>query len=223
MDYFNEEERAKQKEFASWRDRSLAPVTGFFVAVGIKPWHITLFAVLLLSLGVFIPVQGDLPVTGNWFYLSFCLFFYCVLDGFDGPLARRMNCAHEGGAMLDIAADQVGVAVVAAAATYHYGADPVFATLFASAYLSFIALAIYANGRGVPIWGFIRIKYFFYFNYCLASLLGPDLEMGGFTPFDLPDLLMKVFAVYYIFFILHALVRIHQHFSHAQESNHRGQ
>ncbi|RED52002.1 CDP-alcohol phosphatidyltransferase family protein [Aestuariispira insulae] len=213
MDYFNEEERAKQKEFARWRDRALEPVTGFFIKACIRPWHITLFAVILLVIGVFIPVQGNLPVTGNWFYLSFCLFFYCVLDGFDGPLARRTGQAHEGGAMLDIAADQVGVAVVAAAATFHYGASPVFATLFSSAYLSFIALAIYANGRGVRLWGFLRVKYFFYFNYCLASLIGPAYQIKGFSAYDLPNLLMMVFSVYYIFYILHALIRIHRHFS----------
>lgn len=196
MDYFNETERAKQKAFATWRDQFLSPVIDGFVRLGIRPYHITIAAVVLLLIGV------SLPVTDYWPVVSLLLLGYCILDGFDGPLARRMQIDNEGGAMLDIAADQAGVALVAAAAAYHLGSAPVSAVLFASAYLSFIPLAIYANQKKVTIWTFIRIKYFFYFVYCVSGLF----------QFDFAQYLMMAFAAYYCFYIIHALYRIYAHF-----------
>lgn len=196
MDYFNETERAKQKAFASWRDNALAPITNCFIRLGIRPYHITIFAVLMLIAGV------CLPVTGYWPIVSLLLFSYCILDGLDGPLARRMKMDNEGGAMLDIAADQAGVALVAAAAAFHLSSNPVGAVLFASAYLSFIPLAIYANQKNVTVWTFIRIKYFFYFVYCVSGLF----------KYDLVQYLMIAFAAYYSFYILHVLHRIYVHF-----------
>lgn len=196
MDYFNDTERAKQKAFASWRDQFLAPLTDTLIKLGIRPYHITILAVLLLVVGVCLPVADFWPV------VSLLLLSYCVLDGLDGPIARRMKVDNEGGAMLDIAADQVGVAFVAAAAGFHLGSNPVAAVLFASSYLSFIPLAIYANQKKVAIWTFIRIKYFFYFMYCVSGLF----------QYDFVQYLMMAFAAYYSFYIVHALHRIYVHF-----------
>lgn len=198
MDYFNETERAKQKAFASWRDTFLAPLSDTLIRCRIRPYHITIFAVLLLLAG------SSLPVLDHWLTVSILLFSYCVLDGLDGPVARRMQIDNEGGAMLDIAADQAGVAFVAAAATWHLGSNPIGAVLFASSYLSFIPLAIYANQKKVTIWTFIRIKYFFYFIYCVSGLF----------QYDFVQYLMMLFAAYYSFYLLHALYRIYRHHLH---------
>jgi len=194
MDYFNEEERASQRAFSKWRDNALSPAITLMVRLGITPNHITIFGIILLVTGCLLPPSYHVMI-------PILLFLYCIADGIDGPLARRMGKAHEGGAIVDICADQAGVVFVAAAAVYHLGANGVGAVLFSSAYLSFITLALYANGRGIPLWSFIRIKYFFYFIYSVSILF----------MYNLIDFLMIPFALYYCVYVIHALCRIYNH------------
>lgn len=196
MDYFNEAERRKQKDFAAWRDGKLAPFLSAATRAGLRPYHITIISVLCLVGAVLLPIT-DAP-----FGYAALILAYCLLDGLDGPLARRQGSSHEGGAMLDIAADQAGVALVAAAATHHLGSNGIAAVLFAGSYLSFIALALYANRCAVTLWPFIRIKYFFYFIYFVSGVIALDLA----------QYLMAAFAAYYSAYIVHALVRIYSHF-----------
>ena len=194
MDYFNEEERASQRAFSKWRDGALSPAINFMIRRGITPNHVTIFGIILLIVGCALPPNFFLAIPA-------LLLLYCLVDGIDGPLARRMGIAHEGGAIIDICADQAGVVAVAAATVYHMGANGPAAVLFSGAYLSFITLALYANGRDIPLWGFIRIKYFFYFVYSCSV----------FFLYDLTSYLMAAFALYYTFYILHALCRIYAH------------
>ncbi len=197
MDYFNEDERKQQQKFAAWRDRALVPLLSLLLKLKISPNHITILAIILLGVGVYLPTDFT-----YWFPISILLLLYCILDGFDGPLARKMGKAHEGGAMVDMAADQVGVPIVAAAAAFHWHVDPWSAVLFPAAYISFIMLAVYANQHNIRLWTFLRIKYFFYFLYCCSAL------------FQFPILvyLMPIFAVYYSVFCWHGLYRIYVHF-----------
>lgn len=203
MDYFNEDERQKQQEFAAWRDRALKPVISIFTALRLSPNHITILAIILLVIGVSLPVESS-----NWWIISILLFSYCVLDGFDGPLARSMGKAHQGGAMVDMAADQIGVPLVAAAAAWHWGVDPWSAVIFSASYISFIMLAVFANQHQIPLWTFLRVKYFYYFLYCSSTLLQFELIFYA-TP---------VFAVYYSIFCIHALHRIYVHFDKLHEA-----
>lgn len=59
MDYFNEDERQKQQEFAAWRDRALKPVISIFTALRLSPNHITILAIILLVIGVSLPVESS--------------------------------------------------------------------------------------------------------------------------------------------------------------------
>ncbi|MTI10489.1 CDP-alcohol phosphatidyltransferase family protein [Curvivirga aplysinae] len=204
MDYFNEDERKKQKEFAAWRDRALNPVIKLFLALRLSPNHITIIAILCLIIGVALPTQFE-----YWWIISILLFSYCVLDGFDGPLARRIGKAHEGGAMVDMAADQIGVPLVAAAGAWHWGVDPWSAVVFSASYISFIMLAVYANQHQIQLWTFLRVKYFYYFLYCSSALIQYEILVYA-TP---------VFAIYYSFFCIHALQRIYKHFDQLHEAS----
>ena len=201
MDYFSDEEREQQQAFSSYRDAKLKPLTAALDKMGITPNMVTGFAVLLLILGC---LAGP-----DWGWTaSFLLFFYCVLDGIDGPLARASKKQNDGGAIIDMVADQAGVVLAPAAAIYHLGTDGISAVFFASSYIAFIALVVYANGAGVTLFKFVRIKYFFYFIYCLSILINYDLVTYFFYVTD----------VYYIGCILFALKLIHEHFDNQQSA-----
>jgi len=201
MDYFSEEERQQQEAFSSYRDSKLKPLTDILSKLGIHPNHVTLAAIVLLILGC---LAGP-----EWGWAaSFLLFFYCVMDGIDGPLARATNSQNQGGAIVDIVADQAGVVLVPAAAIYHLGTDGISAVFFASLYVSFIALVIYANSEGIKLFKFVRIKYFFYFIYCLSILIN----------YDLVTYLFYVSDTYYLIMVIFAVMKIYNHFSKTAEN-----
>ena len=106
MDYFNEAERESQQAFSRWRDSKLAPLLNAMQRTGLTPNRITLISIALLVAGCLLPP--------SYFLLPpLLLFFYCVLDGFDGPLARHMGLAHEGGAGVDIYATMAVIEEIA--------------------------------------------------------------------------------------------------------------
>ncbi len=198
MDYFSDEERQKQEAFASYRDEKFKPLTDFLTKLNIRANHVTIVAVILLILGCM--AGPDLGLTA-----SFLLFFYCFLDGIDGPLARSTNSQHQGGAIIDMVADQAGVILAPAAAIYHLGTDGISAVLFASLYVSFIALVVYANSHGIKLFRFVRLKYFFYFVYCLSILIN----------YDLVTYLFYIADTYYLILVLLTVAKIYRFFSQA--------
>ena len=202
MDYFNEKERIRQRSFSKWRDRTLSPLINMLIAVKITPNHITILGISFLMVACILPID-------YYIIAAICLLLYCIADGIDGPLARCMGNAHQGGAIIDICADQVGVVLVAAASVYHMGADGIFAILFSSSYLAFISLAIYSNSHNIALWGCVRIKYFFYFIYVISI----------YMDYDLISYLMAVFSCYYIIYIIHSLHRIYYHYEKLDNGN----
>lgn len=181
MDYFNEEERSFQLSVRKWRDASLDPLLRLLAARGITPTHVTLAAIPLLLVGV--SAGPDHP----WVPMVFLL-AYCLMDGIDGPLARRTGTASEGGALLDIAVDQLGVVVVSAAAIHHLSSNGPATLIFACFYLAVIALLLYGARLGVPGRHVVRVKYPLYVVYCLAFLFQMDLI----------TLFVFLFAPYYV-------------------------
>lgn len=167
MDYFNEKERAKQKKFAAVRDRIFAPVVALLVRYNVTPNQVSMAGVVLLLAACLVP--AGLPVL-----IALGVGLYVLCDGVDGPLARAQGRSHSGGSLIDIVADQLGVVFLPAAACHHFGAWAPGMVVFASFYLIFIALVVYANGINVPLRGFIRTKYFFFGLYVLSAFMQTD-------------------------------------------------
>lgn len=162
MDYFNREERKRQKAFASVRDKLFNPVVKLLLWVGATPNQISAIGVAFLIFTCLLPTS----------YVSWavvCMAFYVLCDGIDGPLARRQGIDHDGGGLVDFIADHLGVVFLPAAAIFQVGAWGPAMVLFACFYLMFIGLVVYANGLGVAVRKFIRTKYLFFLLY-LASL-----------------------------------------------------
>lgn len=178
------------------RDRALHSITGLLTRWKISPNHITFMSVLLLL------AAALLPAAAMWPHVVILLLLYCLLDGLDGSLARRQGRTHEGGAILDTAADHAGIPLLAAAAVYHLQADPVTAILFSSGYLTALMLSLYGDDKGVRIWPLLRMKYVFYTLYGLSAALNADWV----------TLLALLGAVYYAAFTIQALTKIYFHF-----------
>lgn len=193
MDYFNEEERARQEGFAVRRDRILAPAVNLLIHYNVTPNRISIAGVIALLVVCLLP--PSLPILATVF-----MALYVLCDGIDGPLARRLDIIHDGGSLVDIVADQLGVVFLSAAAIHHVGAWGPVMVVFASAYLIFIALAVYGNGIGVEMRKVVRAKYLFFLLYLGSLFLAKDLVSyfcGGFALYysiQVVDSLRRIYA-----------------------------
>nr|CRH05572.1 Membrane protein of unknown function. Putative phosphatidyltransferase [Candidatus Magnetococcus massalia] len=205
LDYYNTIERSKQRLFASTRDRFLAPLVKRLEQLGVSANMITLASVLsLLIAAIFGPEQA--------YIAALFIAIYCLLDGLDGPLARATGRDCDGGALIEIAADQLGVILLPAVAIIHLGADGFTAVLFSNFYVGFIVLAVFCNSKGIAIPHYIRVKYPFYLVYLLSLYHAKDWV----------SLFMAIFIVYYAVMIWWSLVRVYAVYQQQKRANLRG-
>jgi phosphatidylglycerophosphate synthase len=195
MDYFTERERRYQYRFRRKRDHWFAPLTGWLERLGVSPSHVTLAGVAALVAGAAIP-----PSLG-WL-AALCIALYVFADSVDGPLARRTGRAHTGGAVLEIAADQLGVILLPAAATWHLGANGAAMACFAGFYVAFIAVVVYANSIRLRLHTHLRVKYPFYILYAVSMFIDRDLV----THF------CAVFAAYYAVEVAWTTGKLYMHY-----------
>lgn len=98
-DCYSDGERKWMVLTQQWRGRWLAPLLDRLTRSGVTPDHIT-----LLSWG------AGLAGCGLWLVSSAaalaCLLLHVLLDGLDGPLARRQRVASPRGSFTDTMADQ---------------------------------------------------------------------------------------------------------------------
>jgi hypothetical protein len=79
MDYFNDDERARQRTFASIRDRMFAPLTNLLAGHDVTPNQISAAGVAFLILaGLMPPSQAGLA--------TLFMAVYVLCDGLDGPI-----------------------------------------------------------------------------------------------------------------------------------------
>lgn len=175
MDYFSEGERAWQRRFAGWRDRRLRGLTAGADRIGLTPNMLTATGVVCLGVGALIGPR--MPVVA-----TVLLLLYVLFDGLDGALARAQGRSHAGGALVDMAADQMGPVVIAAAAAHWLAVAPAVAVLFAGSYLYMITLTVLANNRGVALPPLVRVKYFLYLGF-VVLLFAPAPWQPGLTWF----------------------------------------
>jgi phosphatidylglycerophosphate synthase len=192
MDYYNIEERETQQAWANTRDRVLRPLINVLKAASITPNMVTLMSIVFLLLGC--------VVFENARWLAFpLLFLYGFLDSVDGPLSRATGTSNEGGALVDMVADQLGIILVPAAAVYNLGANGPLMVLFSSVYLAFIVLVTYANAEKIQTPRFVRIKgvVFLLYGACVY------FEKDWVTPF------IAVFLPYYVLMFSIVLRRLY--------------
>jgi phosphatidylglycerophosphate synthase len=193
VDYFNPSEKQAQLNFATRRDAFFKPALIFLRRINITPNHVSLIGFLCLIGACIFPA-------GNFWSVSTLIALYCLMDALDGGMARLTGAANEGGALVDIIVDQAGPVLLSAAAIVHLGTNPVLAVLFSNFYIAFIALAIYANEKGINIGFFVRVKYVYYAFYGASF----------FFDYDLLTAFMAVFSVYYFLTGFFAIGKIYR-------------
>lgn len=188
LDYFNKGEDIAQKKFAAKRDVAFAPIVDLLVHVNVSPAHLSISGVISCALVMLVP-------SSYWMISVVLIFVYVLLDGIDGPLARKTSGGTPGGALIDIFSDQVGIIFVAVAAITWAGGIPQVHLIFSFAYVFCVFAMVFVNNIGGQIAKTIRVKYFYFLGYIIA------LATGLSTQFDI---VVAMFSVYYILmFIIH--------------------
>jgi phosphatidylglycerophosphate synthase len=147
---------------------------------GVTSNQVSLFGVGSLAVACLMPPSLALAA-------AIFILLYVLCDGIDGPLARQSGKVHDGGSLVDIVADQMGVVLLTAAATYHLDAFGPAMVLFSAAYTVFIGLVVYANELDLNMRLFVRSKYPFYALYVV----------GLYRHSDAVSLFCGLFALYY--------------------------
>lgn len=183
MDYFNHNERIKQKEFAAFRDKILKPIILFFVKYGISKNTASFIGVLFLLIACITNPYK------YWWIVFFGLFLYLFFDAIDGGIARYTKTANENGSIVDIICDQLGVVLLTASSMYFYETNNIASLIYANSYIAFIILVVYLNQRNVKTFPFLRVKYVFYGLYLY----------NVFVDFNVLNMFIFLFGLYYFF------------------------
>ncbi|MBL4811589.1 MAG: CDP-alcohol phosphatidyltransferase family protein [Rhodobacteraceae bacterium] len=192
MDYFNDGEGEKQAQFAAKRDRFFASAVGLLQKLGLTPTAVSILGVGFALIAAAIPGQ-------YWGAVALFLVLYVLMDGLDGPLARATNTQSQGGSLVDIFADQIGVIIVAVAALYWAGASPALNIGFAFIYINVIYLMVICNLLKAKMPAILRVKYFYFVIYLASLYFSSAVPINIFA---------GVFLAYYLvyFFKLFGLV-----------------
>lgn len=181
MDYFNEVERQKQKDFAKWRDQFFLPIISPLAKMGISHNFVSFSGIVFLLLACAFEPK-------HYILISICIALYLFCDAIDGGIARYTNKSSNAGSIVDIVCDQLGVVCLSAACIYYFNTNPLYFFIFSSFYIFFIILIVYLNEKSVPTFKFLRVKYIFFGLYAFSSLI-PLMVLEYFIAF---------FAIYYV-------------------------
>lgn len=177
MDYFNAGETEKQAQFAAKRDAVFRPAVRVLAALGASPTQVSI-------LGVAFAILAAAASGMSWIAVAVLMVLYVLMDGLDGPLARHTGRQGQGGSLVDIFADQVGVIIIAVGAVVWIDSDPVLQVGFAFLYISAIYLMVICNLLKIHMPPIVRVKYIYFGLYVAVLAVGHtwllDLFAGGF-------------------------------------------
>lgn len=165
MDYFNKEERDSQEKFRLFRDKFLDGFVDILIGLKLSPNVVSYIGVFFLALILIVPP--------SYFWLAgIFLALYVLMDGIDGPLARKLGRSHKGGSIVDMFADQLGIIIVPVAAILYLQVDGVVSLLFSVSYILLIVIVIFENElEDYAQKSFVRIKYPVYMLYIVSLYL----------------------------------------------------
>ncbi len=178
------ERRAMQwtQDLRAWLFR---PLLDRAERLGIHPDHVT---ALSLACGLaFCPLYlwPGRPPWGTAAALV-ALLAHVVLDGFDGPLARRRGIASRRGSFTDTLADQI--VVTATTVTLMAAPQPAISSwigaLYVFAYAMVVGFAMVRNALGVPYSWLVRPRFWVYSWIAVDQYLWPgkmDYVIGFFA------------------------------------------
>jgi phosphatidylglycerophosphate synthase len=153
---YSAEEGGFMRRSQEIRGQMLQPLLGMFAACGVRPNHLTLLS-LLAGLAF-----GPVFLWSSKIVAFALLLAHVALDGLDGPLARRTQCASNRGSFTDTAADEVVVAFSTLTLIHagHAGAWPGGIYLFF--YSIVVVFALVRNAMAIPYSWLVRPRFLVY-------------------------------------------------------------
>ncbi len=139
------------------RERWLGPCLTLMANSGIRPDHLTLVSLLLGLL--FVPLIFWVP----WAAFA-VLLLHAIVDGLDGPLARKLATASRAGSFTDTMSDQLVLVVVTVTMMCHperyVGVLP--GSVYIFLYTVVVVFAIVRNAMGIPYSWLVRPRFVVY-------------------------------------------------------------
>lgn len=165
--------------FNQFKDSLLLPLTSLLQLAHIKPVYLSLASVIILLLTLTLSLLLNQP-----FCFLLGLLAHLILDGLDGPLARRQK-ATTYGALADVTADHIGIITTSLFISYFNYAPSPLAIIYTLLYTTVITLAIIRNAFKIPYQFLFRPRLYIYlalaidyfFNFWLT---GPALLLSSF-------------------------------------------
>jgi len=165
--------------FNQFKDSLLFPFTSLLQLAHIKPIYLSLAGIIVLLFTLTLSLLLNQP-----FYFLIGLLAHLILDGLDGPLARRQKTTIHG-ALADVTADHIGIITTSLFVSYFNYASPPLAIIYTLLYTTVITLAIIRNAFKIPYQFLFRPRLYIYlalaidysFNFWLT---GPALLLSSF-------------------------------------------
>lgn len=192
MDYFNEGESEAQAKFAAKRDQWFRPAVLILARVGLSPNAVS-------ALGVIFAILAAFFQPSFWYGAAVLLLLYILMDGLDGPLARHTSRQSQGGSLVDIFSDQVGVVIVAVASVVWVDANLPLAIAFAFLYIHVIYMMVICNSNSIRLPKIARVKYIYFFVYTICLIFENSYAV---------EIFHTVFGLYYFYYFLVLAMKI---------------
>lgn len=136
------------------RARWCEPLLDWLVRWGVRADHVT-----CLSLAAGLAFSAIFFRSPGWAFALLAL--HVILDGLDGPLARRQGVASRAGSFTDSTADQIIVATstITLMLTSPALIEPLPGTIYVFVYTMVVAYAMVRNALGVPYSWLVRPRF----------------------------------------------------------------
>jgi len=201
FNYFSEEEQEKQEAFETKRDRLFNPIVALFIKLKIHPNFVSLLSMLALVpfayLTLFNPHPGKYLIIASIF-----LVLNVVLDGTDGPLARKLGVSGVHGSFVDMIGDHSGMAIFTIILSFAGIINGSIGNVYVFLYTMAIIFVISLNVLKKPFKWVFRSKYIFYIMFLVYSFGGPEYFNEALIVFSVFNSILFVLGFTRIYNIL---------------------
>ena len=191
LNYFTAKEQQKQSEFSQKRSSLLSPLVSLMSSLGLTANSVSLLS--LLSTAGFVYFAPEHMLLALLFIL-----IHILLDGLDGPLARKQGTAGNAGAFTDICVDQAGLLVVLLTLIHYELAESFSVASYGLLYIIMITFMVILNERSVHLPTIIRSKYLLYIVLLIEAL----------WPLSILNQFLGLFALYMLAFNLYLFQKL---------------
>ncbi len=142
--------------FNQLKDSLLFPLTSLLQLAHIKPLYLSLAGLIVLLFTLTLSL-----LLNQSFYFLVGLFIHLILDGLDGPLARRQKTTARG-ALTDVTTDHIGIVTTSLLISHFNYAPDALVIIYTLLYTIVIALAIIRNAFKIPYRFLFRPRLYVY-------------------------------------------------------------